>query len=52
MTTAVTANTASEIQPRLSSIESVPVGGTKYQLMARTDARLVKRPTGGRPTPR
>ena len=35
--TAVTAKTASEIQPRLSSIVRVPVGSTKNQLTTRTD---------------
>ena len=42
--TAVTAKTASEIQPRLSSIVRVPVGSTKNQLTASTAARLVESP--------
>ena len=46
--TAVTAKTASEIQPRPSSIVRVPVGGTKNQLIASTEARLVVSPA---PTP-
>ena len=42
--TAVTAKTASEIQPRLSLIVKVWVGGTKNQLIATTEARLVESP--------